>query len=63
MNTSEHHKAPADVAFKPAGVGLTIRARCMGCDQPRLQAGGKGKPGPRWRCSVCVAAKQARVAA
>ena len=43
-------------------MGQRIKAHCMGCGQHRLQTGGKGKPGPRWRCSVCVAAKQARAA-
>ena len=60
---SDSHNAPRDVGFKPAGVGLTLKAGCMGCGQWRLQIGGKGRPGARWRCSVCVAAKQARVAA
>jgi hypothetical protein len=55
---SDTHNQPRDVGFKPAGVGLTIKAHCMGCGQHRLQTGGKGKPGPRWRCSVCVAAKR-----
>ena len=61
--SNDNRTPPQDVAFRPAGVGLTLRLHCMRCDQPRLQAGGKGRPGPRWRRSVCVAAKQARAAA
>ena len=54
---SDHHNGPADVAYRPAGTGLVIRAYCMTCHKHRLQAGGQGKPGPRWRCAVCVQAK------
>jgi hypothetical protein len=59
---SDQQNSPNDVAFRPVGVGLVIRAHCMGCNQHRLQAGGQGKPGPRWRCAACVAAKAARAA-
>ena len=59
---SDSHNSPRDVGFKPAGVGLTLKGHCMRCNQWRLQAGGKGRPGPRWRCAVCVAAKAGRVA-
>ena len=61
--SADNHNPPRDVAFKPAGPGMTMRAHCMGCNQHRLQAGGQGRPGPRWRCSHCVAAKQGRAAA
>lgn len=57
---SDSHNSPRDVGFRPAGPGMTIYASCMGCNQRRPQAGGKGKPGPRWRCSHCVAAAEAK---
>jgi len=60
--SNDNRTPPQDVAFKPAGVGLTLRLHCMRCDQWHLPIGGKGKPGPRWRCAGCVAAKQARAA-
>ena len=60
--SNDNRTPPADVAFRPAGAGLTLRGHCMRCNQWRLQAGGKGRPGPHWRCAVCVAAKQARAA-
>ncbi len=58
---SDHHNTAPDARWRPAGVGLVIRAHCMGCNQHRVQAGGKGKPGPLWRCAGCVAAKAAKV--
>lgn len=58
--TADNSRQPADVPFKPAGIGFTIRAHCMRCNQHRPQAGGKGRPGPLWRCSVCVAAAKRR---
>jgi len=59
---SDVHNAPGDVAYRPSGTGMLIRAHCMGCGKSRAQAGGRGKPGPRWRCAVCVAEKAARLA-
>lgn len=57
---SDHHNAPRDTLFRPVGLGLQIKANCMGCGKARPQAGGKGRPGPRWRCSHCVAAAEAK---
>lgn len=58
---SDHHNSPRDALFRPVGMGMTIRANCMGCNKSRPQAGGQGRPGPRWRCAVCVQAKAGRV--
>lgn len=60
---SDHHNAPRDTLFRSVGLGLQIKANCMGCGKARPQAGGKGRPGPRWRCAQCVAAKAGRAAA
>ena len=60
--TSGINSMRTDAPWKPAGPGVSLRALCMGCNQAMAQAGGKGAPGPRWRCSVCVAAKAVRVA-
>lgn len=57
---SDHHNGARDMAFRPVGMGMSILANCMGCNRARPQMGGKGKPGPRWRCSSCVAAKAGR---
>lgn len=57
---SDNHNTPRDVGFLPVGPGLHIPRHCMGCDKSRSQVGGKGGPGPRWRCAACVAEKQAR---
>lgn len=59
---SDNHNTPRDTRFVPVGLGLKIRAHCMGCGQYRTQAGGKGRAGPRWRCAVCVASKAGKVA-
>lgn len=58
--TADNSRQPRDVPFKPAGIGMAILAHCMRCNQHRPQAGGRGRPGPLWRCSVCVAAAKRR---
>lgn len=59
----DSHNAPRDVPFKPAGIGMSIRWRCGGCNQNRFSTAGSRGKGLGKRCSVCVAAKQARAAA
>jgi hypothetical protein len=48
-----------DVPFKPAGVGLLITWRCMGCDTPRPALGARGA-GIFKRCTHCQAKKAAK---
>ena len=41
-----------------AGPGMDLRRLCMGCNQSRPGAGGRGKD-VRWRCAACVARTEA----
>ena len=43
----------ADVLFLPAGPGMSIGRKCMGCDFVRGALGGRGR-GIWWRCAGCV---------
>lgn len=56
--TADTARAPADVAFRPAGIGMMFGWKCMGCGQNRsTTAGSKGR-GVKQRCRQCVEAKK-----
>lgn len=59
--TGDEAKHRPDVPFIPAGVGMDHRRNCMGCKQWRQTLGGRGV-GVLWRCSVCLAKKEAQAA-
>lgn len=58
---SDRIRTAPDVAFRPAGVGMSTARHCMGCKTPKSQIGSAGL-GVRWRCAGGLAAKAARKA-
>ena len=60
--SNDNRTPPADVAFRPAGIGQGMTWLCGGCNTRRGSTLGSKGAGLKKRCSVCVAANQARAA-
>lgn len=56
---SDVHNTPADRPNKVAGPGMSLRMRCLGCDQSRSTEGSKGR-GILRRCAECVRKREQR---
>lgn len=56
MSNDNHRNAPADVPWRPAGVGISTSRMCDTCRKPKPCAGGKVVR-VLWKCAGCLAAK------
>ncbi len=58
---SDRIRTAPDVAWRPAGIGISSSRLCMGCNTAKGQIGSAGQ-GVRWRCAACLAARAAKKA-